>query len=415
MASLISLLRRNWVMFNPPKPPKEQDALRIGLLGASSIAPIAIIGPAKSHPEVIIAAVAARDEKRADAYAKKHGIPIVHKSYQALIDDPAIQAVYIPLPNGLHYEWTIRALKAHKHVLLEKPSTSTAAEAASLFHHPLLQQPHAPVLLEAFHSRFHPACPAFLALLDSQTVVSAHAVMSCPRFVFPDTDIRFDYEVSGGVTMDMGPYAVLFLRLVFGAEPTRCINAVPRLMPEGSDQRCDQAMVARWQFPNGGYGSFDIDLSSRGWGGIPTFGWPKCEVVHGETTIDDEGLGEGEEHVVIKTVTFWNFVMPTLWHRIDIMERHIIRTSPDRKIFKTWTTTRNKKVYTWEDESRRVEGDESWSTYRHQLEQFVDKVRGRESSSGLWMDAEDSVRQMAMIDSVYEKARLPLRPTSSYQ
>lgn len=93
---------------------------------------MAVIIPAKSLPEVIVAAVAARDEKRAQTYAQSHGIPNFHSSYQALLDDPTIDAIYIALPIGLHYEWAMKALKAGKHVLLEKPSTSNASEASSL-------------------------------------------------------------------------------------------------------------------------------------------------------------------------------------------------------------------------------------------------------------------------------------------
>ncbi|XMA17257.1 hypothetical protein WAI453_010048 [Rhynchosporium graminicola] len=238
---MIHFLRRNWAFAYPEKPAKSQGALRIGLLGASNIAPLAVIAPAKSHPDVIIAAVAARDEKRANAYAKLHGIPIVHTSYQELIDDSSIDAIYIPLPNGLHYEWAIKALRANKHVLLEKPSTSNASEAASLFRHPLLKQPNAPILLEAFHSRFHPVCAAFLEHVDKEKVVSAHATLTCPKGVFPETDIRFDYDIGGGVTMDMGAYTTLFLRLIFGTEPEECLEATPRLMPTGFDKRCDQA------------------------------------------------------------------------------------------------------------------------------------------------------------------------------
>lgn len=119
---------------------------------------MALINPAKSNPNVIIYAVAARDKTRAAAFAKKHGIPHVMDSYDALLDDPAIDAVYNPLPNGLHFEWTYKALAKGKHVLLEKPSTSNAVEAERLFRSPLLSQNKPLVLLEAFHNRFTPAC-----------------------------------------------------------------------------------------------------------------------------------------------------------------------------------------------------------------------------------------------------------------
>jgi predicted dehydrogenase len=124
--------------------------LRFGILGAANIAPPALINPAISHPEAEVYAVAARDPQRAQAYARKHGIPKVHTSYDALIHDPEIDAVYNPLPNGLHYEWTMKALEAGKHVLLEKPAANTAEETKQMFE---LAERKGLVLLEAFHYR----------------------------------------------------------------------------------------------------------------------------------------------------------------------------------------------------------------------------------------------------------------------
>ncbi len=93
------------------------DRLRIGTLGAARITPAALIKPARRVPEVTVTAVAARDPERARRFADKHRIRRVHASYQALIDDPAIDAIYNPLPNALHAPWTLRAIEAGKHVL----------------------------------------------------------------------------------------------------------------------------------------------------------------------------------------------------------------------------------------------------------------------------------------------------------
>lgn len=202
MASLIGALRRNWVMFRPPVAPKQDDAIKFGILGAANIADMGFITPAKTHPEIIVYAIAARDKKRAVAYAKRHGIPEVRDSYQgrpsplfpcpsaldrmltfntpAILDDPAVDAVYIPTPNGLHFEWALKALAAGKHVLLEKPSTSNAQEAELLFHSPLLLAPQqgpgpAPVLMEAFHSFFHPAWRLFASAVDRDSVAHVKA------------------------------------------------------------------------------------------------------------------------------------------------------------------------------------------------------------------------------------------------
>jgi hypothetical protein len=110
----------------------EATRLRIGILGAARIAPSALIKPAKGNVEVVVAAVAARDAARAQAFAAKPDIARVHESYETLIADPDLDAVYNPLPNGLHGRWTRAALAAGKHVLCEKPFTANAAEAREI-------------------------------------------------------------------------------------------------------------------------------------------------------------------------------------------------------------------------------------------------------------------------------------------
>ena len=127
--------------------------MRIGILGAARIAPLALINPAKENTEVVVAAVAARDVSRARAFAAKHGIARVHDSYEALIGDPDLDAVYNPLPNGLHGRWTRAALTAGKHVLCEKPFTANAAEAREIAE---LAAKSDRVVMEAFHYRYHP-------------------------------------------------------------------------------------------------------------------------------------------------------------------------------------------------------------------------------------------------------------------
>jgi hypothetical protein len=219
--------------------------------------------------------------------------------------------------------------------------------------------------------------------------------------------------------MDLGSYMVLVMRQMLKSEPEDCIEAVPRLMPKGFDQKCDQAMKAKWTFPNGATGSIDADLSASGgyplpwitsW--LPTMDIPNATAVHREVVVEDDRLPAGQEHVSVKTVSMRNFIGPHYWHRIDIEEQHMIRKIDDKSVVKTWTEKSYRKAYTWEKDSAN-KGEEYWSTYRYQLEQFVNRIKGREGS-GLWMDGEDSVNQMAVIDSAYEKAGLPLRPTSSF-
>ena len=176
------------------------------------------------------------------------------------------------------------------------------------------------------------------------------------------------------------------------------------------DKRIDQAFKATWKFPNSGYGSISASMAMTGGyplpsltGKLPRMSVPMCSAKHREVILSDETLSETQEHAVQKTVIFWAYVLPTFWHRIDVKEHHVVRNKLDKKVTKQWTKTSYVKEY----------GEHpSWTTYRWQLEEFVNKIRER-SGSGAWMDAGDSIKQMRMIDSGYKKAGLPLRPTSN--
>jgi predicted dehydrogenase len=334
-----------------------------------------------------------------------------------MLDDPSIDAVYIPLPNGLHYEWAMKALRAGKHVLLEKPSVSNATEAASLFGYAASLPEPRPTILEAFHYRFHPAWSTFLSLLDPPNIESASASFSAPVGFFPQDNIRFIYDLSGGTLMDMGSYAVNILRQAFQSEPEECISASARLMPKGYDQRCDEAFAGTWRFPNGGTGSIAVDLRKKAYG-LPALETPKMEVRHQEVDVTAtepirHQLRDGQKHIRTLTVTYWNFIAPVFWHRIDIMEEHAIK-DVDGKIVKKWTQKKSRRAYTWgelQKEGTVRKGEEYWATYRYQLEEFVNRIKGR-TGSGIWVDGQDSISQMKVIESGYLKAGLPLRPTS---
>ncbi|KAI4275014.1 MAG: hypothetical protein L6R35_006298 [Caloplaca aegaea] len=405
---MLGFLRRNYEAWYPTEAPKQSNPIRIGLLGTSKIAPVAVILAAKTHPEVFVAAVAGRDVKKTTAYAKKYRIPIIHKDYQALLDDPAIDAIYNPLPNGLHFEWTIKALKAGKHVLLEKPSVSNATEARELFNSPLVSGPDSPVLLEAFHHAFHPAWQKFLTLIDRENIAEAHASMIIPKGIVPSYDIRCKYDLAGGCLMDVGTYPLSCIRMVFGTEPEECLEANHRKLPPGLDQKIDQAFSGKWRFPNGGMGTINADMIADGGyftsmlDGFPTVALPKVEVKHREVVVESD-LPTDQEHVVQQTVVMWHFTLPFVWHRIDIQENHAVRGKTDGKIVKDWVETSFLKEY------RGKVGTDAWTTYRHQLEAFVNSIRKRPVAA--WIDGSDSIKQMEMIDGAYKTAGLPVRPS----
>ncbi|CAO2657338.1 Nn.00g034640.m01.CDS01 [Neocucurbitaria sp. VM-36] len=404
-----------------PTVTKKDGALRFGILGAANIAPTALTIPARSHAEVIVVAVAARDKKKAETYAKRHGIPIVHDNYDALalINDPSIDCIYNPLPNGLHYEWTLKALGAGKHVLLEKPSVSNAEEARSLFRHPILQSPNAPVVVEASHYRFHPAWHTLLSLYDPKDIEEVDVRTAIPGGLFPGDDIRFKYELAGGTMMDLGHYAGTAMRGVFQCEPVAVTSATPRLVHEGFDQRCEEAMVASYVFPNGGVGKLSADLCVRGGYWFPwlTSNWPAFnrympswlsiklrEEKHG---MQQNGL----ERTSQKTIVMNNFMGPHAWHRIDIVTTATWRNASG-EVVEEKKETETKKAYTWpEGSGSETKGEDWWSTYRYQLEEFVNKVKGRKGS-GAWVDGEESIKQMEVTDRTYEKAGMLVRPTS---
>jgi predicted dehydrogenase len=139
------------------------EPLRIGTLGAARITPAALIRPAAKRGDAVVVAVAARDRAKAERFAAKRDIPRVHDSYAALIADPEVEAIYNPLPNGLHGHWTIAALEAGKHVLCEKPFTANAEEAEAVA---AVAERTGLVVMEAFHYRYHPLARRVREILD---------------------------------------------------------------------------------------------------------------------------------------------------------------------------------------------------------------------------------------------------------
>ena len=230
--------------------------IRIGTLGASRIAPAALINPARKNQQVEVAAVAARDRARAEKYAQKHGIAQVHDSYEALIADPTLDAIYNPLPNSLHAEWTIRALQAGKHVLCEKPLASNAAEARLMAETADAESRH---LMEAFHWRYHPMALRIIEIVRSGELgpIKQIGASLCIPYPLPG-DIRYRLDLAGGALMDVGAYTVSMLRQVSGEEPT-VLSAKAALSSPG----VDRLMEADLRFPSGTAGYLQASLFSH--------------------------------------------------------------------------------------------------------------------------------------------------------
>jgi predicted dehydrogenase len=326
------------------------SSLRIGILGAARIAPMALIRPAKQVPEAAIVAVAARDPERARAFARKHGIPRVAESYASLVADPEIDAIYNPLPNSLHAEWSIKAMEAGKDVLCEKPLASNADEAATMVQ---AAARCGRLLMEAFHYRYHPLAARMKAIVDSGglgAVRHIEAVMCIPLIV--PGDIRYRWNLAGGAAMDVGCYTINLVRFLAGAEP-EVVRAEARL----SSPKIDRWMTADFRFADGRTGRITCSLFSSQLLSLRA-------LVRGE---------RGELRV-------FNPIAPHFYHRLTV------RTADG--------TTRE-----------RVPGD---ATYTHQLRAFVAAVRDRIAPP---TDGTDGIANMRVIDAVYDKAGLPRRGT----
>jgi predicted dehydrogenase len=319
--------------------------LRIGILGAARIAPMALIRPALQVPEVAIVAIAARDQQRARTFAAKHGILRVHPSYDALIADAEIDAVYVPLPNSLHCEWTLRALHAGKHVLCEKPMAANAPEAERMA---AAARDTGRVLFEAFHWRYHPLAERMKAIVDSGELgtirhVEAHL---CIPLLLPG-DIRYRLDLAGGALMDAGCYPVSIVRFLAGAEP-EVVGAHARLSSPG----VDRAMSADLRFAGNCTGRITCSLLS-------------LVLLRASARV----RGDTGQMAVL------NPIAPHFYHRLTV------RTSKGTR-------------------RERVRGD---ATYTHQLRAFVAAVR---NGTPVPTGPEHGVANMRVIDDIYRRAGL---------
>ena len=192
-----------------------------------------------------VAALASRDEYRARDAASALGIPRAYGSYEALLDDPDIEAVYIPLPNHLHVPWSIRAAERGKHVLCEKPIALSAGEARQLID---ARQRTGVQIGEAFMIRMHPQWLAVRELLIAERIGTLRQI-SCHFSYYrrdPD-DIRSRAEWGGGILMDVGCYAVMIARWLFAAEPIEVLAMIER----DPELRVDRLVSALMRFPAG--------------------------------------------------------------------------------------------------------------------------------------------------------------------
>jgi predicted dehydrogenase len=325
-----------------------QRPIRFGILGAAKIVPTALTEPAGKVPEAEVAAIAARDPKRAREFAKANRIPRVLASYEALVADPEIDVIYNPLPNSLHCEWTIRALRAGKHVLCEKPMASNAAEAEQMAQ---VADETGLLLVEAFHYRYHPLADRIRALIERGTLGKLTHVEGHFSVPIPPDNIRFDWNLAGGATMDLGCYPLHMIRYFSGMTP-RVTSAKAQVGPVN----IDVAMEAEFELAPDVTGRMTCSMAA-------------------DAQLDASFLARGDRGELKVT----NPVGPHWGHQLTI-------------------TTRERTT------NETAPGD---TTYTHQLRAFVAAMRG--DRSAFPTDARDAVIGMRIIDEVYRAAGLPSR------
>ena len=328
--------------------------LRFGVLSTANIGRHQVNPAIQASRNAELLAVASRDLERAREFAAKSSIPRYYDSYQRLLDDPDIEAVYIPLPNSMHREWTIRAAEKGKHILCEKPLATSAADCRDM---QAAADANRVTLMEAFMYRFHPRTERLFALVRGGTVGELKVVRSAFTFrlLRPD-NIRFFPELGGGSLFDLGCYCVDASRRLVGSEPVEA-----QAFAGWNERGIDTQLTGVLRFDNGVMAHFDC-----------SFLLERREFVE----------AAGTDATLISADTFVNSV-----DDVEIVERRgrapLVRHA--------------------------VGGD---NHYRLMVEHFADVVQGRAS---LRYGISEAVGNLAAIEALYRSARSHGRPASIVQ
>lgn len=227
---------------------------RWGILGTGRIARRFALALRSSASEQVLA-VASRDQARAGAFARELGVERAYDSYDALLDDPQVEVVYIALPASLHASWAIAAARAGKHILCEKPLATSAAEAEEMFE---VARQSGVWLMEAMMYRFHPQTQQVQALLAQGAIGEVRQVqVSFTVQVRDPANTRLIPELGGGALFDVGCYCVNLARMAIGAAPEQ-VHALARWAPSG----VDESLLATMEHPGGAFSQIACSLGA---------------------------------------------------------------------------------------------------------------------------------------------------------
>lgn len=331
------------------------EPIRVGVLGAARISHSAIVEPARATGTRLVA-VAARDRARAEEFALASGVERVLGDYEAVVEDPEVEVVYNPLPNGLHGPWNLRAIAAGKHVLTEKPYASNVNEARQVHEAAKAAGVH---VIEAFHYRYHPLMNRVIEIAASGeigdvTYVDARMLMPPPA----SGDPRWVGALAGGSLMDVGCYAVHGIRdlaPLLGGEP-RVVRAKGGELPEHPG--VDAWLAGDLEFPNGVAAHLESSMT------------------HGT----------------------WDFSLRIVGSLGEVFAPAFVLPQTDDRVIVTVGT------------EQRVEELGTRSTYTYQLEALARLLR---DGDPMVTDSADAVQSMQTIDDLYAAAGMPAHPVST--
>ena len=230
--------------------------IRWGILSTAHIAQQRMIPAIVKSASGELGAVASRDLEKASRYAEENDIPQSYGSYEELLADPKIDAVYCPLPTGMHYDWCMKALEARKPLLCEKPITVYREEAERVF--ATFEQ--AEVLIsEAYMYLYHPLNHKVRELVQSGRIGELRSIQSTFNVSIPRTDIRFSKPLGGGSLLDLGCYCVGISRFLTGAEPLE-VKSLARIGPES---QVDESFAGCLRFPGDVLAVFSCGLTTH--------------------------------------------------------------------------------------------------------------------------------------------------------
>ncbi|KAL2067457.1 hypothetical protein VTL71DRAFT_1882 [Oculimacula yallundae] len=232
-----------------------------------------------------------------------------------------------------------------------------------------------------------------------------------PWWMTGKDNISFNHALSCGSMMMLGTYNFAMLRMIFGCEPEACLDCDTTVWKDGVHDKCDYDFNARFRFPGGAIG--EAMTTMRG----PTLWKPsEARVTTRAVVVEDGHLPATQEKLRTRQITLHGFLHAVVWHRIDIKDSFEIRDRESTEVVKKWVETSSRKAYTYKaagGEFVGCKGEDWWMSYRYQMEEFVNRVKGRKTQH--WIDADDSVKQMQMVDMAYEKSGLGVRPTNDFR